>query len=186
MATTTVNTEGIDRLIGKLRNLQEIDFAPLMEDWRKILEEDNREGALAGLDGFGLPLTPVTYRPDPRAGSRKPIDYSIQPNDNLTSGHYRTLDGPPLAPQGLESRIVTRFRTKWDNPTPNTWIVSGSWEDVLTIAGMPLLPYHFDGPEHNPNLPVRDLAHVRPGALAKARQALVDFLQRLLRSQSQR
>ena len=74
-----------------------------MLDFRAILERDNYEGAMDGLDGFGVPLQEVTYRPDSRAGSRKPINYTILANNNLTSSHYRTLDGPPLAPRGARA-----------------------------------------------------------------------------------
>jgi hypothetical protein len=176
MASSTVNTEGINRLIGRLRALDEIDFEPLMLEWRKILEEDNEEGARLGLDGYGVPLDAVTYRPDPKAGTRKPINYDIQNNNNLTSSHYRTLDGPPLAPRGMQSRIVTNFRTAHQRDGKD-WHALGAWEDVLSVQGIPFLGFHFRG---EGNLPVRDLAHVRPGALARARQALVDFVRSIL------
>lgn len=182
MNTTTVNTEGIDRLVGKIRSLESIDFMPLMVEWGVILTEDNREGALAGLDGFGIPLIPVTYRPDPKAGSRKTINFDIQANNNLTSGHYRTLDGPPLAPRREESRIVTNFVTSPEGPMPDgSWHALGAWTDIVDINGdFEILTAHFPGPDHNPRLPVRDLAHVRPSALEKARTALRSFVQVIL------
>ena len=178
MSTVNVNTEAIDAFLGKVIGLETVDFTPLMNLWREFLEEDNKEGALAGLDGYGNPLQPVTYRPDPSAGTRKPIDFSIQPNDNLTSGHYRTLDGPPLAPQGLESRIVTHYRTAWDRPAPGEWVTTGGWQDVVSISGVPFLDAHFTGAN---NLPIRDLAHVRPTALQRARDALQGFATGLLK-----
>ncbi len=181
IATTTVNTQGLDLLIGRVRALTMIDFSPLMIEWRTILEEDNVEGAMAGLDGFGNPLEPVTYRPDPRAGSRKTIDMTELVNGNLSSQAYRTLDGPPLAPRGLDSRIVTHFETAHGREAnPDEWYALGAWKDVLSIASVPFLPFHFRG---EGNLPVRDLAHVRPTAMAKARQALRDFVNGILRGQ---
>lgn len=173
MPVHDVNTEAIDAYLGRVIGLRAVDFTPLMDQWRTILEEDNRDSALAGLDGYGNPMIGVTYRPDPMAGTRKPIDYSIQPNDNLTSGHYRTLDGPPLAPQGLESRIVTRFGTEWISPAPNEWVTLGTWQDVVSIDGVPFLQAHFQGLN---GLPERDLAHVRPKALERARDTLKGFV----------
>jgi hypothetical protein len=183
MSVAQVNTEAIDRLLADVRSLETIDFAPLMEDWRALFEADNEAGALEGLDGYGVPLEAVTYRPDPSVGRRKPIDYTIQPNDNLTGSHYRSLDGPPLAPQGLESRIVTHYRTEWRQPTPSTWFTQGAWQDVKTVNGLSLLPFHFDGPEHNPRLPIRHLAAIRPRLMEKCRATLRDFVQRILKGQ---
>ena len=180
--TVIVNTDGIDRLLARVRSLESIDFSPLMEEWRGILETDNQENL--GIDGYGIPMIAVTYRPDPKAGSRKPIDFTILTNDNLTSGHYRTLDGPPLSPQGAESRITTKFRTRGQGPTATgdgTWRVLGSWEDFLSVDGREILPFHADGPDHNPKLPIRDVLHVRPSAVSRARDALIAFVQGLLR-----
>ncbi len=49
MSTTVVNTEGIDRILTGVRALAEIDFMPLMEEWRTILEQDNEQNL--GIDG---------------------------------------------------------------------------------------------------------------------------------------
>jgi hypothetical protein len=179
MVSTTVNTAGIDRLLGKLRSLEEIDFAPLMLEWETILREDNEEGAMKGLDGYGVPLAEVTYRPDPNVGTRKPINTTPLPNNNLTSSHYRSLDGPPLAPRGMQSRIVENFFTR-SGRDGRDWHTQGGWADVVSVSGIPFLPFHFNG---EGNLPVRDLAHVRPSALKKAREALLAFVNRFLKGQ---
>lgn len=167
-------TTGLDRLDAKLRGLLLADWQPLLIEWRAILEEDNERGALAGLDGWGKPLAPVTYRP--RVGtdpiSMAPLDYN-----NLRRSAYLSLSGPPLAPRGAGSRIVTNFRTAHGGDGPGRWYAQGAWEDVLSVKGTPFLPFHFRG---EGRLPRRDLAHVRPSALAKARQALRDFVKRLL------
>ena len=99
MAGQPLDTGGLDRIISQLDGFKEIDFTPLMEEWRAIMEEDNEEGILAGLDGWGIPLEPVTYRPNPN--KRKPTDWTIRKNDNLSSSAYRELTGPPLAPRCL-------------------------------------------------------------------------------------
>src|SRR5271166_3769125 len=119
MSNVIVNTEGIDRLISEVKSLESIDFTPLMKEWSVLLEKDNEENALAGIDGFGIPLIEVTYRPvkeSPNYRVRKQGSvvsedmYRILPYNNLTSSHYRTLDGPPLAPRGVHSRIIQNFR----------------------------------------------------------------------------
>jgi hypothetical protein len=178
---TVVNTAPIDRLIMQIEYLQAMDFSPLMEDWRVILEQDNEQNL--GIDGFGIPMEPVTYRPDSKAGTRKPINYDhIPPYDNLYSSHYRTLDGPPLSPRYGDSRVTQFFRTSWDRdePGPGDWRTLGFWEDFKSIKDEEILPFHAAGPDHNPKLPIRDILHVRPSALSKARDALISFVNTLL------
>jgi hypothetical protein len=169
VATETISTAPLDQFIGQVNSLADADFEPLMLELELILREDNEQGALAGLDGFGMPLEPVTYRPNPN--KVKPTNYTILPNNNLTSSWYRTLDGPPLAPRREESRIVTQFRTGHYRE-PGAWVAIGAWEDVLSVQGIEFLPFHFRG---EGNLPVRDLAHVRPSAMRRAKEALHDF-----------
>jgi hypothetical protein len=189
VATTTINTEPLDRLIGQINSLEDVDFEPLMLDFRAILERDNQEGVLAGLDGFGMPLVPVTYRPNPN--KVKPANHTFLTNNNLPSSWYRELSGPPLAPRGLDSRIYTSFRTGHGRDG-GAWFAVGAWEDVSTVAGVqsagtaepmvsldgvPFLPFHFRG---EGNLPVRNLAHVRPSAMARAKEALHEFAVKLI------
>jgi hypothetical protein len=181
-----VNTEPIDRLLEQIEQLEEMDFSPLMEDWRVILKRDNEENL--GIDGFGIPMVPVTYRPDPNVGKRKPINYEhIPPYDNLHSSHYRTLGGPPLSPRGSDSRVTQFFRTSWerDEPEEGDWVTMGMWEDFKSIEGLEILPIHAGkdqwGTETTSDLPIRDLLHIRPSALSKAYDALVSFLNALLR-----
>lgn len=169
-----VDTAPLERIIGRLvmLRLSDVDFTPLMLEWRTILEEDNREARLAGEDGWGIPLAPVMYRPNP---SKNP-NYSILANDNLTSSWYRELSGPPLAPRGTESRSIKNFKTAHLH-LGNQWQALGAWEDVLTVDGRPLLPMHFQGGGY---LPIRNLAHVRPKAMVRVRDALTRFARRLI------
>ena len=39
----------------------------LMQHWRRLMEAGNLAGVLAGTDGDGNPMLPVTYRPRNRA-----------------------------------------------------------------------------------------------------------------------
>jgi hypothetical protein len=172
-----VNIESTDKLISQIEDFEAIDFSPLMEEWRDILQTDNEQNL--GIDAFGIPMDDVTYRPDAKAGTRKPIDYSILEYNNLTSGHYRTLGGPPLSPRGPDSRVTQNFRTDWDRDG-NEWVTRMWWEDFLSLDSLQILPFHAEGSEHNPKLPIRDLLGIRPGAVAKARDALVKFVNKLL------
>lgn len=178
--TIVVNTKELDKLIGQVKSLESINFAPLMDEWRGILETDNENNL--GIDGYGIPMEMVYYRPDEKAGTRKPIRYDILPYNNLTSGHYRTLDGPPLSPRGTDSRVTTTFRTWWDRPeeNPDVWTTYAGWEDFVSLDELEILPFHAAGDIHNPKLPIRDLFHIRPNTLVKARDALVSFINKLL------
>ena len=52
----------------------------------------------------------VTYRPDPKAGTRKPIHTTPLANNNLTTSHDRSLNGEALSPRGPAQRIDSRAR----------------------------------------------------------------------------
>jgi hypothetical protein len=168
-----LKTDGLIRLQKKFRDLSSADFTPLMEQWRAILEEDNTEGIMRGLDGYGHAMHPVTYRPKPPTGHE---NLNILKNNNLHPSHYRILSGPPLAPRGLQSRVIQNFRTAWGRDGKQ-WVALGAWEDVLSLKDVPFLAFHFRG---EGRLPQRNLAHVRPSAMTRARKALRDFVSRLL------
>ena len=90
---------------------------------------------------------------------------------------------PAALARGADSRITTNFQTEWQNPEPGKWVTLAYWDDFLTVDGLEILPFHGDTPDHNPRLPIRDVLHVRPGALERARDALTTFVQGLLRRQ---
>lgn len=144
---------GLDSLEKKLKKLKHLDPTPLLIEWRKIIEEDNRRGILAGTDGWGHPLKALLSK-------RK--------------GKYKGATGPPLAPFGPKSRTIANFRTAHGRDGLN-YFALGAWEDVLsdptknTPGGVAFLPFHFRG---EGRLPVRDLAHIRPWGETHARAAL--------------
>lgn len=161
--------DGLTRITQKVQGLASLDFTPLMEAWERVLRDDNRAGALAGLDARGVPLAPVRYRPKPG----KKIVWTVLRNNNLTTSHYRALDGPPLAPRRENSRIVTNFETSSSRLSEDSWVTAGYWADVLDVHDRPFLRYHFKG---SGRLPKRDLVGVRPTAVKRARQALQSFM----------
>lgn len=160
----------LGRIEAHLRKLADLDYEPLMDSWEKILQADNRRGLMLGLDGEGKPMTPVAYRPKPV----KSVDMTILPHNNLTSSHYRVLDGKPLIPRGLGSRAITNFRTAHAKLSDGSWAVVGAWEGIFDVKGRTFMGHHFEGRGH---LPKRDLRGVRPQAVAEAQDALQRFLE---------
>lgn len=159
-----LSTAGFDRLSAKLRALGEIDYAPLAEAWGGIIEVDNHDGVLAGLDGWGRPLhalAPSTIK------HRKSAMGEADPN------------APPLIPAWERSRVISAFTSGWTwqklGQGRQKYVVIGAWENVFTTKkGVQFLPFHFRGEGH---LPRRDLAHIRPDGLKAARAALRDFVE---------
>jgi len=189
--STTFDFSALDRLGARLRALGHLDATPLMHTWMRIIEEDNRKGVLAGLDRCGLPMAPVKYRPKAtpaqkptktqrngvKANQKGPSagfgPWASGLNNNLTSSEYRLLGGPPLAPRGKQSRVITNLETTYGPPggipADGRWFAAGAWDQVVSRAGIPFLPFHFRG---EGRLPRRDLAGVRPDGVEKARAAM--------------
>src|SRR4051812_33701533 len=110
--------DGASKLLVGLAALADPDPTPLLEEWERIIEEDNRKGVLAGLDKDGVPMIPVKYRPKgdkPRKVTKKQSNAAPKGvrgvfagmgpaaaglHNNLTSAEYKKLGGPPLAPRG--------------------------------------------------------------------------------------
>jgi hypothetical protein len=141
---------------------------------------------MAGVGGDDRPLAPVKYRtgvPAPLV-RRNRYGRGIKPpqqssGDNLSSAEYRRLKGPPLAPRGLGSRVVTNYVTR-SGSDGSTWFAEGGWADVVSAKGVPFLKFHFNS--HPPlRLPRRDLRGVRAWGRAEALKALGAEVRRLLK-----
>lgn len=180
---------GCKRIQRRLEAIEHVmDHAePLMEHWRRLMEEGNLKGVLAGTDGDGSYMLAVTYRPrNPRpmsigerlgqrsnkkrgrvAGAGSYSEHGILPNNNLTSSAYRRLTGPPLAPRGQFSRVITNFKTTtFQAEEHGYWVVIGTWEDVMSPSGFHFLPALFE---------TRNLRGVRPDDLAKMRATILPW-----------
>lgn len=160
---------------------------PLMERWERVIEEDNRQGVLAGLDKDGNPAPPLRYRPKGNAlkltaaqrlgqrGNKRRGQYMGSGpaasgwNNNLSTSEYRRLDGPRLAPRRQFSRVITNLVTDHGRDG-NVWFAEGSWLDVVSRKGIRFLRFHFDG---SSRLPKYDLRGVRPAGKAKLLESLV-------------
>lgn len=178
---------------------------PLMVTWENIIRDDNRRGVLAGTDKDGGYMIAVTYRPvqdkgkhiNIRAKSAARLRLGQSPsrmrglifagfgpqaaglNNNLTSAEYRRLTGPPLAPRGQFSRVITNLLTDHARLGLNRWTAFGYWDQVVDKKGRPFLHYHFEG---SGRLPQRDLRGVRPEGIEKARAAAVAWMRDMVRT----
>jgi hypothetical protein len=193
--STTLDLTALDRVIGGVRALVHLDATPLMVAWQKIIVDDNRQGVLAGLDKDGVPMAPVKYRPASKParlttgqklgakgtargkfGGFGPLASGL--HGNLSSGEYRLLGGPPLAPRGRYSRVITNLLTDHAKLREGLWQVTYWWDEVVDVKGNPFLRYHFEGAGR---LPRRDLRGLRPAGQAKAQQALMSWARDTLR-----
>lgn len=196
-----VDLSGLDRLISRVRRLESPNAKPLMITWMDIIVADNRKGVLAGLDKDGVPMKPVTYRPkgptvgvNARSASRFRNNairkghfggfgpHAAGLHNNLTRGEYEQLTGPPLAPRGAFSRVITNLMTGFEIPPigSSAWTAYGAWFEVVSTKGVPFLRAHFNGVGR---LPVRDLRGVRPEGREKARRAAIAWMSDQIRIQ---
>jgi hypothetical protein len=183
----TLETLGLDRLVERFRKLQDPDARPLMLRWMDLIARSNRRGAIEGTDKDDVPLVPVTYRPVPdlvghrKRGKTGPFGGLSAPMfGNLSTEEYRHLTGQPLAPRGLDSRIVTNLKTEFDHPSPTEWVAYGAWDEVYARDGKTeFLIFHFDG--ESP-LPKRDYRGVRPPEFEEAKESAKAWLMDAVRS----
>lgn len=194
----------LDRVKAKLTAFKQPDARPLMVAWELIIREDNRRGVLAGTDKDGNPMAPVTYRPKGetinirsakasqlRHGQRwnRQRDlifrglgpWQVGLHNNLTADEYERLSGPPLAPRGQFSRVISNLLTGHEplNPSPETtyWAAFGYWDEVAAPSSgggtFDFLHVHFEGLPLGRNGPSkkRDLRGVRPEGRIKLWEA---------------
>lgn len=208
---STANDAALGRIMARLKVIADPSphIPSLMLSWQQVITDDNREGVLAGLDRYGQPMVPVTYRPiDPRTDIRSkssedlrhgqrpnrkrdllfrglgPGSGRILANNNLSSSEYRKLDGPPLAPRYQFSRVISNLKTDWmrDSTHPMRFIAYGAWDEVVSETGYEFLPVHFQGlplGKHGPSIQ-RDLRGVRPDGMIRAREILRNWLTDLM------
>lgn len=200
---------GYDQLITRLDQLGDPDPTSMLEEWEQIIEADNRQGIMASTDKDDKPLAPVTYRPKGRARKKltvaqknarrtykttaRGVFSGIGPSaaglhNNLTTREYQKLGGPPLAPRGIHSRVITNLFTEHRQTGANMWEATASWKEVVDIKGEPFLHDHFEGLATGRNratrLPKRDLRGVRRWGKTQAVAAMNRWGARLLAGRS--
>jgi hypothetical protein len=202
----------VEEVLEDLDALTNRQAEPLLEEIALLLVEDNRKGVLRGIDGEGVGMPPVTYRtgyrqPTARFRARtsqafgttagtfkgrtrwsdatvaKRRTEGVLPNNNLTTAAYKRLTGPPLAPRGEQSRVITNHRTEYGRDGTGRFFVRRFWKDVVSAKGRAFLRHHFKG---EGNLPRRDLRGIRPETRAKIRKAVWEFVDLITRPKGRR
>ena len=197
----------------------------LMNSWGKVLVEDNRRGVLAGLDKNSRPVQRTHYRwgvtqagvdrptyvkfvPNPNGGNWKTNvsgghaeGFKPGPSANLSTKDYKRLTGPPLAPRGMASRIISNYTVAPIMGDNNEFGVEGGWDDVVSKKGVPFLKFHFNGTGRNAggqylwlastvnhrikaNLPRRNMNGLRDWGMARAKAALNTWMKEIMTEQA--
>lgn len=177
----TLDLSGLDRLTERFRRLINPNAKPLMLSWEKIIADDNQRGIMNRTDCHGYPMQPVTYRPiGPKKQQIKPQRRGASAFQNPgaglpTSAEYRRMTGPPTAPRGLGSRVITNLLFRSGQTAATTWQTVGYWDGVVDRRRQPFLRYLF----------LRwDLRGVRPDGIAKAGSAARAWMIDEIRSES--
>lgn len=123
----------------------------LAVDMATALELGNEHDRLRGLDRYGRPMKPVKTR----------------------KGRYKGAAGPPLAPFGVASRSINRFRAAIKGSRPPYTIIGG-WQDVVSDKGFPFLPVHDKGSAKR-GIPARPLFGISPNTWVLIRSRIAEF-----------
>lgn len=100
------------------------------------------------------------------------------PSANLSNREYRKMTGPPLAPRGPASRVISNYTVEpLVENGGNTVGVEGGWDNVVSKRGVEFLPFHFEGGKR---LPKRNLVGLRAWGKAQARKELAVWIKWLL------
>ena len=106
------------------------------------------------------------------------IGFKPGPSGNMSSKEYRKATGPPLAPRGPASRVISNYTVEpLTSATGNTVGVEGGWDDVVSKKGFEFLPVHFNGGK---NMPRRNLVGLRAWGKKQARLELNVWVKWLL------
>lgn len=216
--------EGTHAFVASLVTVENY-ISSLMQSWANVLVEDNRKGVLAGTDKDDKPVAATIYRNSfAQAGYDRPTYVKFVPNPfggvnwqtnitgsqgpgykpgsthNLTTKQYKTLSGPPLAPRGMASRIISNYQTYAVSGEGGDFGVEGKWDDVVSKKNVSFLPFHFSGNVvastsaplfgvigvgRGKNLARRDMAGLRAWGRARARTDLKKWIQEVMDKQYQ-
>ena len=124
-------------------------------------------------------------------GLPRGLGFKAGPSGNLTTAQYRKMTGPPLAPRGVASRVISNYTVEYI-AQPNTVGVEGGWDDVVSAKGVSFLPFHFNGATSskaffaasiggdNHHLPRRNLVGLRQWGKTQARKELNAWVTQLM------
>lgn len=206
--------DGVHAITARLETLNYF-ASDLVERWADVLAEDNRRGVLMGTDKDDRPVMPTSYRRSftqsvrGRAGQvdevkgrlvnfNSGVGPGFKPGAgwNLTTKEYQEQSGPPLAPFGEASRIISNYLIK-EVQNGVTIGVEGGWDDVVNAKGVEFLPFHFAGTGmhkggayatfakrkgvgRGKNLPRRNMAGLRAWGRAQSRKELREWIKSLM------
>jgi hypothetical protein len=155
--------DGLERFHAEITEvLEQKGSADFFAQVPAVLKRGNADDRQAGIDRFGKPLAPLaasTLKKRSRGG--------------LLGGG----SGPPLAPRGWGSRVVTNFVVT-SYSTLGRRVFECGWTGMLTKKGRPWLPYHILGKGFNP---VRNIAGASPTPWAKLKKLFEDWKAGLFR-----
>lgn len=142
----------VRRLLGNLDEIESL-WAKLSE----VMVEHEMQTFASGGFGTWPPLAPVTIRDKQRLG--------YPPDPMIRTG---TLLGSLTDPVAAGRLDQTR--------DPAGRFAAGGRQAFVWQTGVEYAVYHQEGPEHNPDLPVRNVIIVTPGLLAEINRAADDWL----------
>lgn len=153
MLTFHLDYEGFEAATVRFADMayRAFDLRPLAVRIAEILVAQNRDLRTAGLDQYAVPfvdLAPSTMKKRVRQGRM----------------------GPPLAPDGSSSPIVTGFQVDTLVNYPDDIVLTGHW------PGVPWVGYHVDNQGPRGHLPVRDPAGIPASAQGEIVDAFEEFL----------
>lgn len=158
MINVHVSGDNFDDIIRQIEMMEFPDLSPLIEPLREIMIDDNRDGLLAGTDGDGVGMRPLR-------------------NSTLKT---RDGDGPPLAPQYGDARIITGYRVEPAKVEPLLLRLIGYWPDLEWVR------FHVSGFHVRNRLGEREFigprnpTGIRPESLPKIAAVLENFARKLV------
>jgi hypothetical protein len=142
------SNNALSRLERRLKSMTRItpsQVAPLLNTWKQLVIEDNKNGVLAGTDKDGKPAPPVK----PRKGRG---------------------NGPRLAPRGVSSAVISKFEVRTDATARS---ITAGWAGVKSKKGVAYLAYHFAGAGRNPRYDLRGVRPAGRSKMASAMQTWI-------------
>ena len=111
LSSAVAGCRRVQRRLESIANI--MDHAEdLMEHWRKLMEQGNLDGVLAGTDGDGNPMTLVTYRP------RNPRKMSLGERLGQRTNKKRGRFAGPAHTRSSESYRTTTCRHQRTGGSP--------------------------------------------------------------------
>jgi hypothetical protein len=161
LITTRVTNSGLRTLQARLDRMQarvglsNVNKRVIATEVERELWEINRADRTRGVDRRGVALVPLA----PSTLAR------------------RKGKGPPLAPKGAGSRVVTEYLAELD-VRPGKVEVKAGWGPILSKTGRAFLEFHILGKGYNPK---RDIAGITPKGHGRLRILIPAWIRESLR-----